>query len=396
MLGRLLPRPRRPRRDASVRLDALEGRQYLSYTPLGYSLPDLSVAAYAAPAGSYGQPISLVLDVRNEGASSIAEPLAFVDPRSPGDPAVPYYNSHADAPASTLQVWISPKPRFDADAVPLDPGIAIPAIPQNDIIRVLATIPADPTDPVGSRRHMELPPNVRVPEAFDPNAINAAPEVVIPPLSDLPAYFPATGTLYLYFQVDSTNNVAENNENNNLNMHGVPVSIVDALPDINAVGLDVARGLAPGDLVTPNLKLINYGTVGLQGQILPVNLETARGDVFAEYDVDEVLPITKAPTRRVYPGLKNLDDPANVRYLPASVNNPAAPAGPYTRLPNSLNGYRFGVRVDPGNVVNQLTGRKGLQQVRQVGQPLRGVGPVNVVANPAVRPLSFPHRRLPS
>src|SRR5438105_4542509 len=63
---------RRPDRIAPERL---EGRELLSYSPLGFSLPDLTVTGRAAPIAAYGGPLAVEVDVRNLGASSLIEPL---------------------------------------------------------------------------------------------------------------------------------------------------------------------------------------------------------------------------------------------------------------------------------------------------------------------------------
>ena len=88
--------PRTPRASAvAPAIEALEGRQLLSYSPFG-SLPDLSVTAQAGAIAAYGGPITVTLDVQNLGASSTVEPLNL----QPGSP------STADAPPSHVGVYL--------------------------------------------------------------------------------------------------------------------------------------------------------------------------------------------------------------------------------------------------------------------------------------------------
>ena len=373
-------------------MDSLEGRQLMAYSAFGFSRPDLTVEGYAPPAASYGSTVSLVLDVRNLGASSIREPLAFFDSRATTDPTVTRYQSTADAPANEIRVYLSPNPKFDPFNVISLGDISTPEIRQNSLVRLLQDASA--------------PPNTLLTNVT-PNVFNTAPTVTIPALDTLPANFPDSGTLYLFFEIDPNRTLAEHDETNNRQRQGVPIQIVDAQGQFEAVGLDVARGMAPGDLIAPNLKIINYGTVDVDPSPLTVDLVQSDDNqvdssdtTIATYQINSVQPVTTAPTKKIKRGLKNLDDPANVTTVLASTSNPVNPTGPNVRLPNALRGYKFGAAVDPQNTVNELgepnrVPANRITQFRRVGSPLRGVGPVNQVATPATRPLNFPRRTLP-
>lgn len=375
-------------------IDSLEQRQLMAYSPFGFSRPDLVVEGFAAPAASYGRDLSVVMDVRNFGASSIKEPLAFFDSRATNDPAVPRYMSTADAPTSTARVYVSASPEYNENNVFPIGDVAIPEVRQNTLVR---TLPDD-----------GLPPNIVIPNSV-PATINTAPAVTLPARADLSNAFPRTaGLVYLYFEIDPDDRIAEHDETNNLNRRGIPVRVVPPEGEFEAVGLDVARGLTPGDLITPNIKIANYGTIDVTPAPLEAELVQSANDRvdakdvrFAQFRVPSVNPITLAPTKRLTKGLKNLDDPANVTTVLASAASPAVPAGPNVRIPNSLNGYRFGLAVDPNNRVNELTEPKPgpanrISQFRRVSAPLRGIGPVNKILNASARPLQFQRRTLPS
>lgn len=393
--------PRRAsRRNRSPRpvLDALEARQLMAFSPFGVSRPDLVVDAFAPPVASVGDTISLVIDVRNLGSTSIVEPLGFFDPRAGRQPFVSRYVSPADAGPSQIQVYLSAFPVFDETAVPISAPIPVPAVPQNTLLRML------PQD--------GLPANVAVPQYLrnvaNPQAVNVAPAIALPDLASWPAGIPNFDgdTVYLFLRADDAKVVAEHDETNNLS-RPIPLRLVPALGDFDAVGLDVARGMQPADVVTPNLKVVNYGTrdVADYNQELRVDL-TASFDsrlsfddfAFARFDVQSVAPINFAPTRRVVRGARNVIDPANVTTVPA--DQIAFPVGPYVRIPNALNGYNFGAVVDPENdllELSELRGRRAVHfsQLRRVAPPLRGVGPADVIAPAAPRPLRPPIRSLP-
>ncbi len=60
--------------------EVLEGRELLSYTSLGYSLPDLTISGIGGPAAAWGGSYQLTVLVKNTGASTIIEPLSLVPP----------------------------------------------------------------------------------------------------------------------------------------------------------------------------------------------------------------------------------------------------------------------------------------------------------------------------
>ena len=127
--------------------ESLEGRQLLAYSPLGFSLPDLSLVAYSAPVGSWGEQLAVTADVFNTGASSITEPFNQIpngEPSTglPGQGATG--SSHADAAATTIDIFASTRP---GKAPFAQVGVLnVPAIAQNSVAVVSGdiTLPAKP------------------------------------------------------------------------------------------------------------------------------------------------------------------------------------------------------------------------------------------------------------
>src|SRR3954451_8116053 len=103
-------------------LEALEGRQLLSYSPIG-SLPDLVVTAQAGPIATYGGPITVTLDVRNLGASSTVEPLNLAQGATSTATAAP---SHVG-----VSLVSGPRGKPGGPRSVFLGDVAIPAVPQN-------------------------------------------------------------------------------------------------------------------------------------------------------------------------------------------------------------------------------------------------------------------------
>ena len=111
------------RRTDLAALEQLEGRQLLSYSSLGYSLPDLKISGLAGSVASWGGAYQVTVVLQNTGASTIIEPLSLV-PASEvavgpdGSPVPPYYvPSTADAAASQVGIYLAPRPHSLAGAI---------------------------------------------------------------------------------------------------------------------------------------------------------------------------------------------------------------------------------------------------------------------------------------
>ena len=68
---------RRARRQTDVSaLESLEKRTLLTFSTLGYSLPDLTITGEAGPRASWGGTIDVSVYLANIGASSTTEPMS--------------------------------------------------------------------------------------------------------------------------------------------------------------------------------------------------------------------------------------------------------------------------------------------------------------------------------
>ena len=112
------------RRPAVAVVESLETRELLSYSPLGFSLPDLTITGFASPAVSWGGNVTVTANIQNLGASTTPEPLA----QQSGSV------SSADAPASTVAVYAVRNPHRLRGGV-LVGQFDVPALLQNSAVR---------------------------------------------------------------------------------------------------------------------------------------------------------------------------------------------------------------------------------------------------------------------
>ena len=348
--GRTRRRPGRPA------LERLEGRELMAYTSLGASLPDPAILdAFAGPVAAYGQQLAVTVDVGNLGASTVPEPLALT----------PGATSTADLGPTTLAVYFSPNAHFPFARRILVGTIDVPPIPQNSAVQVTGTV--------------------------------ALPE-------QTPRGFPALGqTGYITVQVDSTNAVQDFDRTNNILRRGIPVQIATALPDLQAIALNLPAELHPGDAIVPKVKVANYGTVdsATQGEVVvevvaSLDPNFGPGDqVLTTFTVPSIPPLSEAPTARPLLGDVNLFDPNNVVELVA--DQPVA-------LPTTPGFYYVGVVVDPFDTIQEISeiGRgpdSRLDPVQVVTPGIDGLPPAEVVIppsstvfpNPPFDPTVFPN-----
>jgi hypothetical protein len=339
---------RTTRRDGRARKsrpapESLEGRQLLAYSPLGVSLPDLVVTGIAAPVAAYQGPITVSVDVRNLGASSITEPLNLEQ----GAP------SSADAPPSTVAVFISRFPHARGPLIPVG-TLDIPAVPQNSVVTVTETLTMPP-------RIRNLPPN--------------------------------GGTAYLYFRANDDRSVIEADSRNNFQRRGVPVQIAVSLPDLYGVALDVPPVMQPGDTIAPVIRVANFGTAdpALQGTfnvdlVASTDQNFGPGDtVLQRFTVSTVPPLSTVPMANTVLGDVSINVPANIITL----------AGGNVTLPTGPSEYFIGVVVDPDNQIREISeiGRGPnpvLEPIRRVGPPIPNFPPAGVLSDPAPPSNVFP------
>ena len=64
------------RRPDLAAVESLEGRQLMAYSPLGASLPQLTISGYASPAAAWGGPLTVTVNIANIGPAPILEQRA--------------------------------------------------------------------------------------------------------------------------------------------------------------------------------------------------------------------------------------------------------------------------------------------------------------------------------
>lgn len=338
---------RRTRRAGSPRpaVEGLEVRQLLSYSPLGFSLPDLTVTGVAAPVAAYSHTLTVSVDVRNLGASSTVEPLAL----QPG--AV----SSADAPPSEVTVFLSRSPR--AGRAPLVPigTVEVPAVAQNSLVTVTKTLQMPP-------RFRSLPPN--------------------------------GGTVYAYFRIDQAQSIREHDKRNNFSRTGVPIQVAVGLPDLYGVALDVPPVMQPGDVIAPTIRVANFGTTNTDLQssfevdlVASTDQNFGPGDsVLQRFVVSSLPPLAEVPMRNAVLGDVSINVPINE----ITLHNPVP-----VQLPTQPGQYYIGVVVDPQNVIREINevGRgpnPRLEPIHPVGPPSHTLPPAGILSDPAPLGNVFP------
>jgi CARDB len=296
-------RTRRSRHDRSrpspASLEVLEARELLAYNPLGFTLPDLSVQAYASTAAAWGNDLTVTVTVRNTGASTITEPLNQQLNAT----------SSASSPATVVDVFGStskkgPKNPVLLGTVPFTNGVA-----QNSVVQLTETF-ALPSQPAG---------------------------------------FPGDGgKIYLYFVVNPDGSVLESDTTNNMS-GPVPLLIEVPLPELAAVGFDVPSTMQPGDTIVPTVRVGNFGTVASPAFTVWVVASTtptfnAGSQPVEEFTFPSIPAISDVTSKTPVFNDANLDPQTNIVTL--------------TGIPATLSltpgKYYLGVVVDPGNQVKQI------------------------------------------
>ena len=223
-------------------------------------------------------------------------------------PGSPYGStSTADAPESTVDVLLTRTPKSLKGAV------------------TLGTIEAPP---LGQNSVEELDASFRLPAR--------------------PSGFPGNGgKFYVWFVANPTNGVLEVTRSNNVSKP-VPVMITgQALPELRAIALGVPNSLHPGDTITPQIQIENFGTADpdVQGPVTVYLVAsvtksfTLGSSIVAAYTVNSIPPVSQTPTQGNFRTFAQLivDQPNNVVTI---LGNPVT-------LPTSPKKYFLGVVVDP-------------------------------------------------
>jgi hypothetical protein len=326
------PERRAQRRTDLTALETLEERTLLSFTTLGYSLPDLTITGEAGQRAAWGGTLGVSVYLQNIGASSTTEPLNQLPPtQSQAAGSLYGSTSSADVPDSTVKVLLTRSSKSLAGAVTLGTFEA-PPLSQNNLEQQQAsfTLPSRPRGFAG-----------------------------------------AGGTFYVWFVANSTDAFLESNYANNISK---PVAVQVApspLPELRAIGLSIPSNLQPGDTIDPVITIENIGTADTDSQG-PVTVElvasvtrsfTLGSSVVAKYTVSNIPAVSEAPTRAKYRTFASqiLPAPANVITI----------AGTAVTLPTSPGNYYLGVVIDPDNDIKQLKRPANAFEVIHVVGPAR-------------------------
>jgi hypothetical protein len=322
---------RRARRQTALTaLEGLEERTLLSFSTLGFSLPDLTVSGQAGPRAAWGGTLDVSVMLQNIGASTTTEPVSQLPPTEP-QAAGSLYNStsSADAPASTIAVLLTKSPNSLAGAITLG-TIAAGPVTQNNMEQLSApfTLPSRPRGFPG-----------------------------------------AGGTFFVHFVANSTDAFEEANFANNVSP---PVAVKvtrQPLPELRVIGLSVPSNLQPDDTIEPIITIENFGTAGSG----PVTVElvssvtpsfTLGSQIVTTYEVPNIPGVSQTPTGGNFNTFATqiLSPPTNVFTID----------GAAVTLPTSPRTFFLGVVVDPDHDVNMLSRPKNaLQAIRVVGPPRR-------------------------
>ncbi len=299
------------RRPCFAALESLERRELLAYSPLGSSLPDLTISGFASPVASWGGPVTVTFNVQNIGASSTIEPLAL----SPGS------TSSADAGPYKVAVYAVANQRSLNNPV-LVGTVDLTNQSQNSVVQTTTTLT----------------------------------------MPDRKFGFPGDGgKIFLFFQVNATGSLLESDTSNNVSKL-VPLTIEAPLPELATVGLDLPPTIQPGDTVQPNIRIANFGpadtspqgpfTVALVASTTPTFNQGST--IVATYTISNIPSESQVATQGSVFGDANLIPQKNVVTI----------AGSPVTLPTSPRTYYLGVVIDPTNQLKQL------QRVPQFSRPL--------------------------
>ena len=345
-------RPRR--RPGRVAVEGLETRQLMAYSPFGYSLPQLTVSGFAASEAAWGGQLAVDVTVLNQGASSLIEPTHLspttVDPSS-GD--ITFNHSTADAAPTTVEVYASTRPNAKFGAVKLG-TISIPAVTQNSEYETVSTI--------------TLPAR---PKGFPSNG----------------------GKIYLTLVADNSQTITQADATGDVYRVPNPVRIANPLPNLQVLTVDEPTTLQPGDVISPTIRIENFGagnpaTQGVTTVQVVASLDKNFGPgdaVVATYTISSLPGISNVPTQNPLFLGTNLVPAVNINTTTLS---------PF-KLPTSPGFYYLGIEIDPTASIKMTTPPKpALMGVVQVGPRDPYLTPTTLITSPSGVIPVFPY--LPS
>lgn len=343
---------RRVRRRAELTTSAdLEQRTLLAFSQLGFSLPNLAVSGQVGPRAAWGGVLDVSVLLQNIGASTTTEPLSQVPATQPATPGSPYGStSTADAPDTVVAVLVTRSPKSLRGAVTIG-SFEAPPVSQNSVEQIPAafTLPARP-----------------------------------------PGFPGGGGKVFVWFVANATQSISQPANANNVS-GPVPVRITGRpLPELRAIALGIPNSLHPGDTITPEIQIENFGTADpdLQGPVTVYLVAsvtrnfTLGSSIVASYTVNSIPPVSGAPTNGNYLTFAQqiVNQPQNVVTIQGST----------VTLPTSPRKYFLGVVVDPQGTIQQLSlPRNSLELIHVVGPPTRHLPAAGVVSTVNNAPFPF-------
>jgi hypothetical protein len=337
-----LKRRARRRTDLTA-LEVLEERTLLSFSNLGFSLPDLKITGEAGPRAAWGGSLVVSAYLQNIGASTTTEPMSQAGATDTQATGSLYSSASAsNANNSTVEVLISPTSRSLKGAISLG-TISAPALEQNSVEQLSSpfTLPSQPAGFAGTG-----------------------------------------GKFFVWFLANSTDAFPEANVNNNLSK---PVAVQvtgQPLPSLRAIGLAVPSRMQPGDTINPTIVVENFGTADTSAQG-PVTVDlvesvtksfTLGSQIIATYTINDLPGVSGTPTKGNFRKFAQqiLAEPSNVVSL----------GGTEVTLSTSPSTYFLGVVIDPQGAIKQLSlPKNSFQVIHVVGPPIKGLPPANTVSN---------------
>jgi hypothetical protein len=315
-------------------LEALETRALLAYTPLGYSLPDLTVSGYTSSTASWGGPLTVTANVQNLGASTLIEPTQLL----------PGAASRADSTPTTLDVFVSSRKHATKPSqTVLVASLPVPGVTQNSFIQLSQTI--------------NLP--------FQP------------------AGFPGDGgKVYVSFFINPNGASAESDfTNNHATATSNPVVIEAPFPELTVTTLGVPPVMQPGDTIAPTIRVANIGPASTspQGPVTVALVASTTPQFNAGSSIVAAYTVPNIPGASQVSSGAHLTDDENLN----PQNNIVTIQGAPVTLPVAPRTYFLGVVIDPLNTIKQLKliGGKSanrLSQATLVGPPIKGLPPAGV------------------
>ncbi len=332
-------RPRR--RPDRISVEGLETRQLMTYSPLGYSLPNLSVSGYAAQEAAWGGTLGVEVVVQNQGASSLVEPTHLFPTTTDLDTGnVIVTQSTADAAPSVVDVYASTKPNATTGLVRVD-TVSIPAVTQNSQFQTLSvfTLPSRP-------------------KGFPSNG----------------------GKIFLTFVLENSQAVTQKGQTPEFFRVPLPVKIVNPLPNLQVVGFDIPTTLQPGDVISPTIQIANLGAgnPSVQGPVtvdIVASLDKNFGpgdSIVGSYVISSLPGLSEVPTQTGFTGAPNLLPAANVN------TTTLAPI----KLPANPGSYFLGIEIDPTASIKMThPPTPALMSVVQVGPRNAVLPPTTLLVN---------------